>query len=218
MTYSEQADRVLVAQLRLDEIRRRNSDCIICGKHIGWRSGLRAAGAAVGIGSAYTRNIGWCWPCWHRIVDRPPILSEDERAEAGYITVDCPECRADRHLPARDYAPRTWYYCTDCRFEWTPGGPDRDWPMIISGLATIAIIIAMVLGSMLETAAYAIGHHWSQDGIMGATLLGAPLGVAAVLVLSGVFHLLNNITYAVYEYVWGPPLSWFDTVPRRPRA
>lgn len=218
MTHNEQADRVLAAQLRLDGGRRCNSDCTLCGEPIGWRSALRAAGAGVGIGSAYTRNIGWCWPCWHRIVDRPPILSEDERAEAGYITADCPGCYVDHHDREDErHLAAIWYYCGGCGHEWYPGHhAPRDWPMIISGLGTLAIIAAIVLGCVAETAAYAIDHHWSQDGIMGATLAGFPIGIAVVLALSGVFHLLNNATYAAYEYVWGPPLSWFDT--RRPRA
>lgn len=143
-----------------------------------------------------------------------PILTEDECADVGYVVADCPECRADAHLPQREHATNTWYYCRSCGWEWHEDMPPRDWPMIISGVATLAVIIGVVLAAIAACATYAIDHHWSQDGLMGATLAGFGLGIAAVMALSGVFHLLNRITFAAYDYVWGPPLSWFEGRPR----
>lgn len=188
--------------------------CTLCRKPVRIGSRARAALAAVGVGSAYTPSIGWCWPCWHAIIDKRPIFTEDECAEVGYVIADCPQCRADAHLPQREHATNTWYYCRSCGVEWHEDALARDWPQIIIGVATLAIIIGVVLAAITACAGYAIDHHWSQDGRMGAALAGVPLGIAVVMILSSLLHLLNRVTFAAYDYVWGPPMSSFEGRPR----
>jgi len=150
------------------------------------------------------------------------IMPEDERTELGYITRDCHDCYITTHGKDDRNLGTNWYYCGSCGTEWCEDPREaRDWPLtdIIINLAFVMFLGVGLVATMVTTA-WVARHVWhvNRDGLAAASLLGIPAWIIAVTAATTLARWATYAIQAGIDYVWGPPLAWFDTVPRRPRA
>lgn len=157
----------------------------------------------------------------------PEPLTEAECAENGYIVRDCPDCWLNGPDDHGDYDIRdhgvAYYYCPNCHHEWWPDGksPYLWSPVdVVINLAFVAFLAVGLVATMVTTAWVArYTWHWSRDdAVMAPLWLGAPAWLACVVIGTTLARWVINAGRAVIDYLWGPPLCWFDIVPRRPRA
>lgn len=141
------------------------------------------------------------------------ILTEDERAEIGYVTRDCPTCFVDHHDREDDRnIGLNWYYCGGCGTEWCEDlRKTRGWRRIdvAISLAWVVLLAAGLLATMVATAWVArYQWHWSHDSASFASFwLGAPTWLVVVTATTTLARWIANAIYAGIDYLWGEPLS-----------
>ena len=142
----------------------------------------------------------------------PHPMTETECAEVGYLVRACDLCQIDAGLPTRDCGHDTWYYCPVCHTQWIVDD-GREWGTILAGLVFLAYFVAITLCGMLGVALLARDvWHLDHGAFAVVTVLGGmSLGLVASILITSIINGLHRLSLDAFDYVWGPPLAWFET-------